>query len=536
VGFAQGALGEKNKDPNAQWQKKADDLRETLRKTLRENNGQDAATSRALESFCTQWRNAKIFEVDPVLEVELKVCAGRGAQGQGRIDVAEKRFAEAQRLASPHHGEPNWRRVHAEAMYRLAEIAEAHYHAFPLCDSDLGLGRLRAFEGDMLQQLLVLVEGRFREVIAVGDRFWSRRASYRIGTLYDDFYRRRVLNRAGNFRGLALPSPFAVDQFHTRKFLRKLLAPKDARWPTEIRRLYDTLARDAEKGAPDAELLEELRNRANSFSALPPLLGEEVVNPWLGDLVPGVVSYRNRRFVVRQSDGSWKTVADPEGLALVRAGVAEKLGTAKNAYAMAAAAESGSAIPTARVLEALAHPEEKVRLAGLWAAQQAPDKAYEESLLQRWRTLSSVTPTGSIDPKEKRPPLFGTLKDSLFGERERLLLALAALVREKRDVAKRVTREKSLPPFERAWLVADLGDTHLLPSYQAFFSDRDPQVAALGIYGAYLTSGSKALWMAREKSRDSRELVRCVAQHVVDMESLRGGQNQLPDGRTGSLP
>jgi hypothetical protein len=530
------ARAAKAKDPQDQWKAKATELRDELEKKLRENRGHDTASSRQLESFCTQWRNPKILEVDPVLEAELKVCAGRGAQGQGRVEVAEKRFSDAARLASIHHGDRHGRRIHAEAVYRLAEIAEAHYHAFPLCDAELGLGRIRAHEGAMLGQLLALVEGRFREVIAVGDRFWSRRATYRIGTLYDDFYRRRVLNRNGNYRGIALPSPFAVDQFHTANFLRQLLAPDDAKWPSEIRRLYNTLARDAEKGEPDAELLEELRNRANSFSALPPLPGEEVVNPWLGELKKGVVSYRGRRFVVRQADGSWKKVPDPEGLALVRNGMMAEVGTATHAYAMAAAAESGSAIPPARILEVLAHPDQKVRLVALWAAEQAPDKAYEEPLLARWRELTQAATTPSIDPKKEKPPLFGSLRESLYGEKERILLALAALVREKRDVALRVTREKTLPPFERAWMVAELGDTHLLPRYQEFFNSREADVAALGIYGAYLTSGTKALWMAREKSRDSRDLVRCVAQHVVDMEKLRGSNTKLPDGRSGAAP
>jgi hypothetical protein len=327
-----------------------------------------------------------------------------------------------------------------------------------------------------------------------------------------------------------------VDRFHTREVLKSLLSASDAKWPSEIRRLYNTLAKDAERGPKDLELLEELRTRANSFSTLPPLVGEEVETPWHSLLEPGVVSYRTRRFVVRDKAGLWIPVPEPEGLALVLSGVAEPLGSVRNAYAMAAAVESGSVISSQRILEALIHPDPKVRLAGLWAAEQAPDKTFEEPLLTRWREIAPAGEQGSIDPKKKLPALFGTLKETLFGERERILLALRALVKHKRDVALRMTREKSLPPFERAWLVAELGDTHLLPRYHEFFNAREAPVAAVGLYGSYLTAGKKYLRMASEKSRDSRDLVRCVAQHILEMEKNRSERDVLPDGKTGSLP
>jgi hypothetical protein len=336
---------------------------------------------------------------------------------------------------------------------------------------------------------------RYNTAVRSNDRFWSRRAALRTAILYDDFYR-RALEVPDGYRGTALPPPLSVGRVDSRAVVAGVLG---GAWPAEISRLYSELIASVDGREPDPILLERARDRAAAFARLALPEGESAENPWLADDKPGLLRY-HRRFEKKGDDGRWRPLEAAAARPLLAAALAQGPGTIEHAYALVASADGGPAPGADAILAALKHGDARVVLAGLLAAEKAPSPALFDALVE-------------IAARPQKGAPFATLQDSLFGTRERALLALRALAQKDREIAAKLIEDEKVPARERVWIVAELGEARLEHALQNLSRDRDPNVAATALYALFLARGKNVLGHMRPNEPG---VVGCVSKAVME--------------------
>lgn len=480
---------------------------------------------RELETLCTAWQPRRVLDEQPSLEVKLRLCAGVLGEIQGRLDTARQRYTEARDLAVALTVSDESRALEAEARFRMASLLASEVRDFTFCGHDLGLVQLSHFEGISLGERLERAADAFFEVVRVGSPIWTRRAFLRLAVLYDDTYRQVALSPPRSYRATRLPAPFAFDTIDAGAVLRTALAPKAADWPREVARLYELLK--TQRDAPTDETLdEELRTRYAAFAALDDVWREQARNPWSTRLADGAIRRRATRFERRQADGAWSEVPADVALPLLQAALAGNARVGQAAYALVALSESMTPPDDAAVIAALESDDPDVQLAGVLAAENAPRATLYEPLVALWTRTMGAEAAPSTEPPTM-PQRFHTLQGALFGIPERLLLALRALATRVRDVSTKMAADGRLPMRERAWIVAELGDTHLLGKYQEFAQHWDPEVAGIGLYASYLASGSRMFWLLRP---DRSDVVGCISRRLQALDSKPPSRLEL-DGR-----
>jgi hypothetical protein len=461
----------------------------------------DAAT---LERLCTAWQPARTVEESPLLAARLPLCAGRASLLERRLDQAEERLDRALAAASALPASDGQRALEAEIRFRLAEVAEERFIGFERCGTALSLLRLASWESKEASARLDLAVSRYEDVVRVRERHWARRALLKTAALAARFYE-QVASSAGNYRRSNLPSPFRVERVDAAALLARALGPKDAAWPREIARLYRVLEDELVRTGDDPALLEEVRHRAAALAGVQlPAQGAE--NPWLPALRPGVLRWARRSFEARAADGTWQPLDD--ALARERAKVAasqEPLGV-EGAWALVALAASGAPVEVELLERALNSDDERVQLAGLAASSERPQAEHYEPLVTFWKRLA--VPEGA--------PLFATLESALFARPERALLALRALVERERDLGPQLALDARIPLAERAWLLAELGDTRMLNEYQRLAQQGERTASAVALYGWYLAAGRGMLGSLRP---NDPEPAGCVSRHLARMHA-----------------
>lgn len=457
--------------------------------------------AKALDSAVANGVPDALANAEPTLRPLVKLARARSLLLQGRVDEASNALGDVRALAE-RLGSREQRRISAEVRFRQAEIEEAKSEGSPSCAS-LGLKRLASLEGRNARQRMEQLANRYRAVVKVGDRFWSRRAAFRTARLYDEFYR-RALAAPGGFRGTALPSPFAVSRVDTRALVGEVLG---GAWPAEISRLYSEVMGSIDARDPDPILIEQVRQRAAAFARLELPPGERAENPWLAEEKAGIIRY-NRRYEQKGEGRKWTALSPQEAKPLVERALSLPPGSAEHAYALAASAEVGTAPTTEQISAAIAHADPRVQLAGLFAAERQPSPALFEAVIGR----AIAQPAGpAVAP-------FSTLQTSLFGVRERALLALRAIANKDRATAEKLLGDERLPVRERTWIVAELGEARLQQALQNLSRDRDPVVAATALYGLFLATGKRSLGYMRPTEAGE---VGCVSRAMQSMDAPR---------------
>lgn len=452
--------------------------------------------ARALDAAAASALPGALHSRDPVLRALQRLARARALLLSGRFDESLHVLADVRNQADA-LPPTEQRRVLGEARFREAEIEEARQRPPAPCDP-LGLERLAVHEGRRAQARMEALTSRYRAVVKVGDLFWARRAAFRLATLSDDFYRVAAAS-AGNARGLNLPSPFALSVADTREILGPMFT---GAWRAEISRLYAELLTSVEAREPDAVLLDLARARASAFARLELPAGERLHNPWLSEERPGLVRF-NRRHERKTEGGAWAIIPPAAGAAAMAAQLALPLGSVGHAYALSGLADEGRAPPPIEAVRAaLEHPEPRVRLAGLHAAERSPSPVLLEVLVRIAENAEGAARGAGAGPA------FDTLQATLFGERERAVLALRALAAKDRDAAEKIVTDGRIPVRERAWLVAELGEPRLMPALQSMTRDRDPAVAATAIYALVVAAGRNAAGWLRPWDAD---VVGCVS-------------------------
>lgn len=514
LGVAQPAMAAAETDPRAAK------IEAVLEKVLRET----PLKPKHLEAVCASAVPRRILSKNPVLDLRLRLCAAKAAALSGNPRLAQARYSSARdlTLALPEGSVP--RELIAEAHFHLAAYAEGRLRNYEHCGRELGLMQLAKYERLEWFALLDEVTKLYNEVVRVDATAWTLRSLNRVVTLHDEYYRRFLLSPPANYRGVALPSPFSTDVVQSAPILEGELGPNRAAWPREIGVLYEVLLARLARDGTDAlaEELGDVAERAEAFAKLSQPPPEQATNPWAKDWKTGLIRRVGVHFERLDDSGAWTEMPREQA----REQLESSLGNPASegvfaAYALVALAESGSALDEGAVLAALAHPLSQMRLAGVIAAEAAPRAAYYEPLLALWeqenRAPEAATQPPSGNDFNKTAP-FRTLQDALYGMPERILLALRSLVDRERHLALRLAVDKRLPEHEKAWLLAELGDPHLLVSYRKWAKDPDNDVVATGLYGAYLAAGNRMFWLLQLKGAGSAV---CVSRHLLGLERKR---------------
>ena len=86
--------------------------------------------ARALEAICTAWQPRKLFEFEPLLKVELALCAAEAAFYAERENVLEKRLEEVLNLTAGDANTVAEIEFQARARTLRADVAKARYLKF----------------------------------------------------------------------------------------------------------------------------------------------------------------------------------------------------------------------------------------------------------------------------------------------------------------------------------------------------------------------------------------------------------------------
>lgn len=427
--------------------------------------------ARALDALASSAPGDPVLAAEPDLKPLMKLARARALLLQGRAEEATTAANEARGLVDAVRGRSQ-RGLIAQLRYRQAEIEEAR--AKTAGCGPLGLRRIAALEGKHARARVEQIAAKYRHAVIADERFWSRRAAYRIAAAYDDFYRKALVPPA-SYRGTTLPAPLWLARIDSKAVVAAVL---NGAWPAEISRLYAEVIASIDAREPDPALLALVRERSAAFARVVIPEGEAAVNPWLADEKPGLVRH-HRKWQRKQADGAWTFIPDDEGKATALAALRQPVTTIEHAYAIVSLIDAGEAVPAETVLAALGADEPRVTLVGLLAAEKAPDVAFLDVLV----TIAAESQKGAP---------FSTLQGALYGTRERALLALRALADDDRASSEKLLADDRLSTRERAWIVAEVGESRLQYALQGMISDRDPQAGATALYALLIAVGNKA--------------------------------------------
>lgn len=471
----------------AKAQKLASDLRDALLK--------EPGSARDLEGLALSQPGDAVLNAEPTLKALLKIARARALMLQNRLDEATTVGNEARGLVDAVTGRGQ-KALIGQLRYRQAEIEEAKMKGSVTSCGPLGLRRLSALEGKQSRARVEQIAARYKHAVNAGERFWSRRAAYRTARAYDELYR-KALQAPATYRGIGLPAPLSISRVDTATVLSTVLG---GAWPAEISRLYSEVLASIDARDPDPWLLEHVREHSAAFARLTQPEGERAENPWLADEKPGLVRH-HRQWQKKQADGSWTPLGDAEGKAAADAALKMPPTSIEHAYALVSLAGVNKPAPADLVIAALKHDDPRVRLAGLLAAERRPGAAMYEPIVAAFN-----------DAKEKGAP-FSTLQGSLFGQRERSLLALRALANEDRSISEKILADDKLPVRERAWVIAELGEARLQYNLPSYIWDKDQQAGATALYALVVAVGPKASGYMRTSDPG---LIGCVSKSLQD--------------------
>lgn len=472
-------------------------LKQDLEHALRAEPGDQ----RALEALAGTWLPDGTVAGDAELLALVKLARGRSLLLQKRWDEALDAFTDARRAAET-LAAPVQRPLVAQVKYRAAEVDEARAPEPERCGQALGLKRLAKLEGEEARRRVESAAQRYQLAVKIGDRFWARRAAFRVASLYEGYYRGGLTAKPG-LRGVALPSPASISRFDETALVAGLL---HERWPAEIARLYGEVIASIDARDPDPVLLEQVRARAADLAKLTEPDAAPVKSPWYTDEREGLVRYA-RRYETRTRD-MWLAVSAADAKPQLVEQLGRGPGTVEHAYALAALADAGPAPGAEEIGKALASPDARTRVMGLFAAERHPDAALADAIVKGHLAL----------PEPDHRKAFATVADALWGEAARSLLALRALADKDRAFAEKLVADTRLSAWDRAFVVAELGDARLQYPLQSLTNERDANAAATALYGMWVMRGKNAAGLLRPSAEG---VVGCASREMQRVDAGR---------------
>lgn len=455
--------------------------------------------ARALEGLAGTWLPDGVLASDQELVALMKLGRGRALLLQKRFDESLDALTDARRAAETLPAALQ-RSLVAQVKFRAAEVEEARAPEVERCGQALGLKRLARFEGEEARRRIEAAAQRYQAAVKIGDRFWGRRAAFRTAALYEGYYRASLAVKPG-LRAASLPSPAAVSRYDESALVADLLY---GRWPAEIARLYGEVIASIDARDPDPVLLELVRARAAELGKLSAPEGGLVKSPWYAEEREGLVRYA-RRYEMRTRD-MWLAVSAADAKLRLVEQLGRGPGTIDHAFALAALADAGPPPGTEEIAKALASSDVRARVVGLFAAERHPDVALTDTIITHYVALS----------EQERRKAFGSVQDTLWSEAARSLLALRALADKDRALAEKLVGDPRLSPWDRAFIVAEIGDARLQFPLQNLANDRDANAAATALYGLWVTRGKNASGLMRPSAEGP---VGCVSRAIQRLDA-----------------
>ncbi|MCC7070946.1 MAG: hypothetical protein IT383_06475 [Deltaproteobacteria bacterium] len=455
--------------------------------------------ARALEGLAGTWLPDGVLASDQELVALMKLGRGRALLLQKRFDESLDALTDARRAAETLPAALQ-RSLVAQVKFRAAEVEEARAPDMERCGQALGLKRLARFEGEEARRRIEAAAQRYQAAVKIGDRFWGRRAAFRTAALYEGYYRASLAVKPG-LRAASLPSPAAVSRYDESALVADLLY---GRWPAEIARLYGEVIASIDARDPDPVLLELVRARAAELGKLSAPEGGLVKSPWYAEEREGLVRYA-RRYEMRTRD-MWLAVSAADAKLRLVEQLGRGPGTIDHAFALAALADAGPPPGTEEIAKALASSDVRARVVGLFAAERHPDVALTDTIITHYVALS----------EQERRKAFGSVQDTLWSEAARSLLALRALADKDRALAEKLVGDPRLSPWDRAFIVAEIGDARLQFPLQNLMNDRDANAAATALYGLWVTRGKNASGLMRPSAEGP---VGCVSRAIQRLDT-----------------
>jgi len=491
-----------------------DDRLVALDNAIREVLTANPPDARAIDAVCLQYVPKKLHELDPTLDARLKLCAARGALVDGRRALLDERLALALEAAKRLAALPGGRSFLAETQLLVLERTLDEWAQSPTCAERLGLADLRSVEADLRRAHLDRAAGVAREIVALEVKGAEARALEMLANAHARQWRRVVEERPATYRGLPLGSPLVVEGLRASPALAPLVGPMTP-WPREIDRLYEA-AIVAATAAGDEGLASTVRAALARHRGVR-VVEETAVAPFA---IPEGALVADGRAIRRRTGSSLVVVPNDEALGeLTRRAATGPIEDPLTAFAIAALAERDAPLDEARVHALLARPDPLSQLAALRAIEMRPTAASYEPVIAFFDALRPRDQGGRViaapDAYDAR---FSTLARALHGIEERALLALRAIVGRERALALKVTFENRIPLDERAWLVAELGDTRAQYRVQELVAMGDERAGAIALYATYKTSGSRALGFVRQYSKGT---MGCVSGVIARAEEAR---------------
>jgi hypothetical protein len=478
-----------------------------LNRSLQEAEAREPVDPRELEALCTAFVPRKLHEQDPTLDARLKLCSARAAIADGRGAVADDRVEAARLAAESLRSHPAGRRFLAETHLLAAERSMTKAAALPKCAARLGLADLRSHEARERSVAIEIAIAHYRRALETDvDAHMTARALSGVADAAHAHWRAIVEEPATTYRGLVLPSPLFVERVDASSALAAFVGT-DKPWPREIDRLYDAALRAAEH-ANDAALVARVRASQARHQAVR-LHDAPVVAPFA--IPVGAIRSDGRDFYRRSADGETRVASSDVIDELTQLATTAPLEDVRVPFAIAALAEIEHTIPETRVDALLARDDVQSRLAALRVVQKQPKATHYEPVIALFDRVRSK----DADAFDRR---FSTLERALWGVEEHALLALRAIVARERPLTLKSTFESRIPLDERAWLVAEVGDTRAQYRVQELVSMGDERAGAIALYGVYKTSGSRAIGFVRPYSRG---LMGCVSASIQAYEQHR---------------
>ncbi len=359
----------------------------------------------------------------------------------------------------------------AEKTYRAAETTQFELESFDRIANQLGFASLGQYEDSKLRAIFNRALMAYFKVFEAKDLVWSSRAAYRIAELVSYFFEKQVFSYTPPYRYSRLPFSFVIHQKSSNQIPSN---KKAAALQDEITLLYETIEKYAKKLNIDKELLKDLQKKLNSVANKTWVQAEKVISPFKQHLEPGTLRDINGQIQKFQKNGAWKNILSSD---------------------------------LKTVQTAINHPSQTVRLSGLVIAELHPNNQFTLPLLAQW--------------KKPARPLFNNLQNTLFGESERILLALKALTQKEPKSIELIVASSELPAAEKAWLLSFASKNEsTMRMAKELLNHEDGLTASRALWVLYQANPKTAIPVVKQHLKDRRSFVSTTGQRILEINQL----------------
>lgn len=424
---------------------------------------------------------------------------------------AEKSFRAtiAKVAALPSSQRHQARHYWLEATFAIGGIYETRLRTYELCLAELGHGPRARMEAERRAFLQKTAEDAYREIITSGPEEWRVRCLHRIASMSDFFYR-DLADPSRGLRALELPPPLPSVRLEQLPVSTAHINVEYSRLRRLVMVSYDRIILRARRAGMPKSFIEEVTTAQRNLKDWTPTSPAGVLPPWPqregehADIHK--IEKHDQGFHIQRYDGKREEWSREQAVVVLR-GLLQQLD--KGRWAPTAAvylAQLGDQESLPWLEQAVTQTvDPELRVAATYALGRLGTPAQSEILLQVFRERHQA------EPRE----LFATPSGTIFGLRERILIALSEIGRRHPQAVQNLLKESGVPVSEAAFVLWRVGSKSLHGTYLAMRDHADPVVAAYGVMALVDQQGEAVKWMLRDLPNDVSVLM-CVKSHLLD--------------------